>query len=126
LALYRTSLAFASAFARQGLANADWQDLVSVSQEKIGDTLSDQGDLGAYRTSLAIRERLSMHKTQPMPGWQRDLAISLRQSCRYAARHERRRDSRSSALDYVAGMNQMQALAKARLLLPFRFGYKRS
>lgn len=60
-------------------SNAGWQQDVSVSQDKVGDVLSVQGDLAgalaAYRESLAIRQRLAA-ADPANAGWQRDLCAS--------------------------------------------------
>ena len=54
--------------------NAGWQRDLSVSQEKVGNVLRDQGDLAgalaAYRESLQARRRLA--EADPSnAGWQR-------------------------------------------------------
>jgi tetratricopeptide (TPR) repeat protein/ADP-ribose pyrophosphatase YjhB (NUDIX family) len=59
--------------------NAGWQRDLSVSQNKLGDVLSAQGDLTAaltaYRGSLEIRQRLAA-ADPGNAGWQRDLSAS--------------------------------------------------
>jgi tetratricopeptide (TPR) repeat protein len=59
--------------------NTVWQRDLSVSHERVGDVLRDQGDLdGAlrdYRESLAIRERLAAGDPANAV-WQRDLSVS--------------------------------------------------
>src|SRR5262249_7457382 len=59
--------------------NTGWQRDLSLSYNKIGDVLVDQGNLlealQSFRDGLAIRERLA--KADPdNAGWQRDLSVS--------------------------------------------------
>ena len=59
--------------------NADWQRDLSVSYNKVGDVLVEQGNLTealkSHRDSLTIAERLA--KADPNnAGWQRDLSVS--------------------------------------------------
>jgi tetratricopeptide (TPR) repeat protein len=60
-------------------ANTDWQDGLSVSDNKIGDVLAVQGKLEealrAYRDGLAIVERLAT-ADQSSTQWQLDLSVS--------------------------------------------------
>ncbi len=60
-------------------SNAGWQRDLSVSHNKVGDVLLDQGDLagalGAYRQSLAVAERLAAADPSNAQ-WQQDLGIS--------------------------------------------------
>ena len=72
-------MAIAERLAEADPNNAGWQRDLSVSHNKIGDVLVDQGDLSgaldSYRPSMAIRERLA--KADPNnAGWQRDLSVS--------------------------------------------------
>jgi tetratricopeptide (TPR) repeat protein/uncharacterized membrane protein HdeD (DUF308 family) len=72
--------ALASALhAQSDPSNFGWQRDLSVSYDRVGDVLKDQGDLAgalkSYRDSLAIREQLA--KSDPSnAGWQRDLSVS--------------------------------------------------
>jgi hypothetical protein len=73
-------------------SNAGWQRDLSVSQEKVGNVLRDQGDvagaLAAYRESLQVRRRLA--EADPSNAvWQRDLSLSLTLMAQF---HEQRRD----------------------------------
>ena len=78
LTSHQASLASMERLAKANLANAGWQRDLSVSQEKVGDVLHDQGDLSgalaAYRAGLAIRERLAA-QDRANAGWQRDLSV---------------------------------------------------
>jgi hypothetical protein len=60
-------------------ANTQWQNDISMCQEKIGDVLLSQGDvlgaLAAHQAGLAIREDLVAHDPVNMD-WQRDLLVS--------------------------------------------------
>ncbi len=60
-------------------SNAGWQRDLSVSQDRIGDVLLGQGDLGgalkAYRESMGVAERLALSDPSNA-GWQRDLSVS--------------------------------------------------
>ena len=60
-------------------ANAGWQRDLSVSQEKLGDVLVQQGNLAealaGFKAALAIRKRLA-NADPANAGWQRDLSVS--------------------------------------------------
>ena len=60
-------------------ANTEWQRVLSVSHEKIGNVLVAQGDgpgaLAAYRKGLEIREVLTA-RNPANTVWQRDLSVS--------------------------------------------------
>lgn len=75
----RDALAIRERLAAADPGNAGWQRDLSVSHNKLGDVLRDQGDgaaaLRSYRDALAIAERLAAAD----PGnaeWQRDLIVS--------------------------------------------------
>jgi tetratricopeptide (TPR) repeat protein len=59
--------------------NTQWQRDLSVSRNKVGDVLRDQGDLAGafaeYRAALAIRQRLA-EKDPGNTQWQRDIHFS--------------------------------------------------
>jgi len=59
--------------------NTDYQLVLSISDERVGDVLQAQGDLAgalaAYRDSLAIRKVLAQ-KDPSNTEWQRDLSVS--------------------------------------------------
>jgi tetratricopeptide (TPR) repeat protein len=77
LMAYLDGLALANDLAKADPGNAGWQLDLSVSQEKIGNVLAEQGKLqaarNAYQASLAIRERLAGADSA---GWQRGLSVS--------------------------------------------------
>jgi tetratricopeptide (TPR) repeat protein len=77
LMAYLDGLALAEDLAKADPGNAGWQLDLSVSQEKIGNVLAEQGKLqaarNAYQASLAIRERLAGAHSA---GWQRGLSAS--------------------------------------------------
>src|SRR5262249_40679187 len=94
-------------------SNAEWQHDLSVSYDKVGDVLMVQAEepdqldddtcsalpmaLRAYRSSLAIRERLA----QADPGnaaWQRELSVS----------HDRIRDVKVVPGDLAGALNLYQ------------------
>ena len=77
--LVERSMRIADRLAKSDPGNAGWQRDLSVSYDKVGDVLVEQGDLAgtqkSYRDSLAIRDRLA--KSDPgNAGWQRDLSVS--------------------------------------------------
>ena len=76
---YQSSLAIRERLASADRGNAGWQRDLSVSHNKIGDVLVEQGNLSealeAYQSSLAIRERLAS-SDRGNAGWQRDLSVS--------------------------------------------------
>ena len=79
LQAFRASLAIFERLAADDPTHAGWQRDLSVSHNKIGDVLRDQGDLAgalqAYRARHAIAERLAADDPSHA-GWQRDVAVS--------------------------------------------------
>ncbi len=79
LAAYEASRAIADVLAAADPGNAGWQRDLSVSHNKIGDVLKEQGNLpaalAAYEASRAIREVLAA-ADPGNAGWQRDVAVS--------------------------------------------------
>lgn len=81
LRAYRDSLEIAERLAASDPANAQWQRDRSIGHERVGHALAAQGDtaaakeaLAAYRSALAIHERVAA--TDPGNAeWQRDLAV---------------------------------------------------
>jgi hypothetical protein len=80
LAAYRDGLAIFRALVQKDPGNAEWQEDLSVSDEKIGDVLVAQdnlaGALASYRDDLAIRKALVLKDPSNVP-WQTELVISL-------------------------------------------------
>jgi tetratricopeptide (TPR) repeat protein len=85
LKAYHDSFAIADRFAKINLSDAAWQDRaawqhrLSVSHDRLGHVLLEQGKLAealkAYQDGLAIADRLA--KTNPSNvSWQHDLAVS--------------------------------------------------
>jgi tetratricopeptide (TPR) repeat protein len=79
LIAYLDGLALANDLAKADPGNAGSQLDLSISLEKIGNVLAEQGNLraarDAYRASLAIRERLTKADAGNA-GWQRGLSVS--------------------------------------------------
>jgi tetratricopeptide (TPR) repeat protein len=77
--LLETAVSAAQRLALGDPSNADWQRDSSVSQEKVGNVLVDQGDLAgalqAYREALAISQRLALADLSNAD-WQRHLSVS--------------------------------------------------
>jgi hypothetical protein len=76
---FRDGLAIADRLAKADAGNAGWQRDLSVSYNKIGDVLKDQGNLPealkSVRDGLAIADRLAKADAGNA-GWQRDLSVS--------------------------------------------------
>jgi tetratricopeptide (TPR) repeat protein len=76
LIAYLDGLALANDLARADPDNTGWQLDLSLSQEKIGNVLAEQGKLqaarNAYQASLTIRERLA---SVDSAGWQCGLSV---------------------------------------------------
>jgi hypothetical protein len=79
LKTYRESLVLAERLASADPTNSEWQQNLSVSQEKVGDLLRAPGDLNgalqAYRESISLRKRLAA-ADPTNASWQRDLSVS--------------------------------------------------
>jgi tetratricopeptide (TPR) repeat protein len=62
LASYQKSLAIEERLAASDASNAEWQQFLSLSHDKVGDVQQEQGDLSgaveSYRKSLGTIERL--------------------------------------------------------------------
>ena len=92
--------------------NAGWQRDLSVSHNKIGDVLFEQGNLPgsleSYRASLAIREHLAI--TDPgNVDWEHDVALSL-QRVGLVVLHQGDKEAARAA--YARGHEIMQRLAR--------------
>jgi hypothetical protein len=109
----RTTYEQGASIAESDPGNAGWQRDLSVSYNKVGDVLVEQGNLpealNAYRDSLAIRERLA--KSDPgNAGWQRDLYAALW----FVADAEIRSGEQADALEKLLRAKEiMEGLAKA-------------
>jgi tetratricopeptide (TPR) repeat protein len=76
---YRAELDITQRLAEKDPGNAQWQQDLSVSHEKVGNVLLDQGDragaLTEYRAELDITQRLA-EKDPANAVWQRGLLVS--------------------------------------------------
>jgi len=90
---YQASLAISDRLEKSDPVTPIGSAISAISYAKVGDAQSAQGNLTAalisYQAGLAGRGPTGEIRSQQMPGWQRDLSVSLRQPCTRFTEHGR-------------------------------------